>query len=112
MTLVDTSVWVDHFRRGNSALRGLLEEGGVTTHPMVLGELACGSLARRAETLRLLRRLPSIRQAPDNIVLQAIESFSLWGKGIGWIDAHLLVASQLSGVPLWTLDQRLARLAP
>jgi predicted nucleic acid-binding protein len=110
MTLVDTSVWVDHFRRGNAALRQLLEDGEVTLHPMVLGELACGNLARRAETLRLLRRLPSILQVPDDVVLQAIESLGLWGKGIGWIDGHLLVASRVSSVPLWTLDQRLARL--
>jgi predicted nucleic acid-binding protein len=110
MTLVDASVWIDHFRYGNLRLRVMLEEGVVATHPMIIGELACGNLARRTATLGLLARLPSIPQVPDGIVLQAIESRRLWGRGIGWIDAHLLAASLISGVPLWTLGGRLARL--
>ncbi len=77
---------------------------------MVLGELACGNLPRRVQTLRLLARLPRIPQAPDHLVLQSIDSQRLFGKGIGWIDAHLLTASLLSSVPLWTLDLRLAKL--
>jgi hypothetical protein len=111
MILVDTSVWIDHFRRGNIRLRELLEEGEVATHPMFLGELACGNLPRRAETLRLLHRLPDILQAPDHLVLRSIDSHRLFGKGIGWIDAHLFTASLLSAVPLWTFDRRLAKLA-
>jgi predicted nucleic acid-binding protein len=110
MILVDTSVWIDHFRNGNARLRELLEKGEVVTHPMVLGELACGNLQKRAETLRLLGRLPRIPQAPDHLVLQSIESRRLFGKGIGWIDAHVLAASLLSSVPLWTLDRRLTEL--
>jgi len=108
--LVDTSVWIDHFRHGNERLRQLLEAGEVATHPMVLGELACGNLVRRAEILRLLERLPGIPLAPDRVVMQSIESRRLWGKGIGWIDAHLLTASLLKQVPLWTLDRRLGKL--
>ena len=111
MILVDTSVWIDHFRRGNIRLRDLLKEGEVATHPMVLGELACGNLPRRAETLRLLGRLPDIPQARDHLVLRSIDFHRLFGKGIGWIDAHLFTASLLSAVPLWTLDRRLAKLA-
>jgi predicted nucleic acid-binding protein len=107
--LVDTSVWVDHFRRGNARLKVLLGDGEAATHPMVLGELACGNLPRRRETLHLLESLPAIAQAPDRVVREAIESRRLWGKGIGWIDAHLVVASLISGVPLWTLDRRLGR---
>ena len=110
MVLVDTSVWIHHFRSGNARLRELLREGEVATHPMVLGELACGNLLRRAETLRLLNRLPRIPQAADHLVLQSIDSRRLFGKGIGWIDAHLLTACLLSSVPLWTLDRRLAEL--
>lgn len=110
MILVDTSVWIDHFRHGNERLRQLLEAGEVATHPMVLGELACGNLVRRAEILRLLERLPGIPLAPDRVVMQSIESRRLWGKGIGWIDAHLLTASLLKQVPLWTLDRRLGKL--
>jgi hypothetical protein len=111
MILVDTSVWIDHFRHGNERLRLLLDEGQAATHPMVLGELACGNLPRRAEILNLLARLPGIPPAPDRLVRESIESRRLFGKGIGWIDAHLLTASLLSVVPLWTLDRRLARLA-
>jgi len=110
MILVDTSVWIHHFRHGDARLRELLQEGEVATHPMVLGELACGNLVKRVETLRLLNHLPRIPQAPDHLVLHSIESQRLFGKGIGWIDAHLLTASLLSSVPVWTLDQRLAGL--
>ena len=110
MTLVDTSVWIDHFRNGSPRLRELLEEGEVATHPMVLGELACGNLPRRVHTLRLLARLPRIPQAPDHLVLESIESRRLFGEGIGWIDAHLLTAALLSSATLWTLDRRLAKL--
>jgi len=110
MTLVDTSIWIDHFRKGNARLRELLEDGEVAIHPMVLGELACGNLPKRAETLRLLSHLPRIPQAPDHLVLRSIDSHHLFGKGIGWIDAHLITASLLSLVPLWTLDHRLGKL--
>ena len=111
MILVDTSVWIHHFRSGNTRLRELLQGGEVATHPMVLGELACGNLVKRAETLRLLGHLPRVPQAPDHLVLQSIESRRIFGKGVGWIDAHLLTASLLSSVPLWTLDRRLAGIA-
>ena len=110
MILADTSVWIEHFRRGSPRLRELLEAGEVATHPMILGELACGNLARRAETLRLLESLPAIPQLPDAIVLEAITVRRLWAKGVGWIDAHLLAAALVSGTPVWTLDQRLAKL--
>ena len=110
MILVDTSVWIHHFRNGSARLRELLQEGEVATHPMVLGELDCGNLVKRVETLRLLNRLPRIPQAPDQLVLESIESRRLFGKGVGWIDAHLLTASLLSSVPLWTLDRRLSGL--
>ena len=88
----------------------LLEDGEVATHPMVLGELACDNLARRRQTLQLLESLPAIPQATDRIVRETIETRRLWGKGICWIDAHLVVASLISGVHLWTLDRRLARI--
>jgi len=110
MVLVDTSVWIHHFRSGNARLRELLQAVEMATHPMVLGELACGNLTKRAETLRLLNRLPRIPQAPDHLVLQSIESRRLLGKGVGWMDAHLLTASLISSVPIWTLDLRLAGL--
>jgi predicted nucleic acid-binding protein len=111
LTLVDTSVWVDHFRRDNSRLRKLLEDGEVCTHPMILGELACGHLPQRTRTLALLAILPSVPQLADDLVMHAIEMRGLWGQGIGWVDAHLLCAALISRFPLWTLDRSLARLA-
>jgi predicted nucleic acid-binding protein len=108
--LADTSVWVEHFRHGSPRLRELLEAGEVAMHPMVLGELACGNLARRGDTLHRLAHLPVIAQLPDRVVLEAIEIRRLWAKGIGWIDAHLLAACLVSGTQLWTMDQRLAKL--
>lgn len=110
MILADTSVWVEHFRHDSPRLRELLEAGEVVMHPMVLGELACGNLAHRPRTLRRLRHLPALPQLPDSVVLEAIEVRRLWGKGIGWIDAHLVAAALVSGASLWTLDQRLAKL--
>ncbi|MEQ1949637.1 MAG: PIN domain-containing protein [Bryobacteraceae bacterium] len=111
ITLVDTSVWVDHFRHGNAKLRELLQNGEAATHPMILGELACGNLARREETLHLLRRLPQVSPVPDSAVLELIELRRLWGKGTGWIDAHLVAAAVSARVALFTLDRRLAGIA-
>ena len=110
MTLVDTSVWVDHFRRGNAQLRQLLQDGDVATHPYVIGELACGSLPNRATTLYMLGNLPRVAVLSDELVLRAIDQRKLWGKGVGWVDVQLLTAALAAGVPLWTLDKRLGKI--
>lgn len=111
MTLVDTSVWVDHLRRGNAKLRSLLEEGAALVHPFVVGELACGNLKNRAEILQLLALLPEARVADHAEVLSLVERRRLHGLGIGWLDAHLLASAILSAAPLWTLDRRLGDVA-
>ncbi len=111
MTLVDTSVWIDHFGSANPRLAALLEAGDVVTHPFVIGELACGNLRNRAEVFALLGALPKAATASDQEVRACIESRRLWGRGIGWVDAHLLASALLSGCALWTLDARLGRLA-
>ncbi|MEO8096854.1 MAG: type II toxin-antitoxin system VapC family toxin [Acidobacteriota bacterium] len=111
MILVDTSVWIEHFRHGHPDLVRLLENGDVATHPMVLGELACGQLPKRASTLHLLGCLPRIAAATDETVFSAIERRGWFGVGIGWIDAHLLTAALLSGTALWTRDERLRKVA-
>ena len=112
MILVDTSVWVDHLRSGNARLASLLEDTQVTTHPFVIGELACGNLANRAGILSLLQKLPQVPAATDTEVLYFIEQQQLMGRGIGYVDAHLLAATALAGRSgLWTLDRRLAALA-
>ncbi|MBF5057022.1 PilT protein-like protein [Alcanivorax sp. 521-1] len=112
MVLVDTSVWVDHLRVGDAGLVRLLEDHRVRMHPFVVGELACGNLARRDQVLELLRGLPGVPVADQDEVLFLIERHGLMGRGIGFVDAHLLAATRLSGATtLWTRDRRLAEAA-
>ncbi len=109
--LVDTSVWVDHLRRRNAALVEQLEAVQVWIHPFVVGELACGNLANRDELLTLLATLPQAPIADHEEVLAFVEARRLMGRGLGWIDMHLLASATLEGLPLWTLDRRLAAAA-
>ncbi|PYV15622.1 MAG: VapC toxin family PIN domain ribonuclease [Acidobacteria bacterium] len=111
MILADTSVWVDHFRNGNRHLARSLVESRVLIHRWVISEIACGNLRHRSEVLGSMQKLPSATVADDNEVLDLIENRHLWGKGIGWVDAHLLASALLSGCRLWTLDRRLAKAA-
>lgn len=111
MILVDTSVWIEHLRRGHPTLADMLGESQVVVHPLVVGELACGRLAQRREILALLSELPQADVADHHEVLTFIERHRLMGIGIGWIDAHLLASAALSRLPLWTLDGRLKRVA-
>lgn len=109
--LVDTSVWVDHLRRGNAALAAVLEEARVWTHAFVIGELACGNLAQRAKVLGLLAALPQTPLAAHQEALALVDSHGLMGRGLGWIDVHLLASARLAKLPFWTLDKRLAAVA-
>jgi len=111
MILVDTSIWIDHFRKGNDALSLLLEQDLVLMHPFIIGELACGSMVNRHEILGLLGTLPAAVAAGHNEVLQFVEMKHLYGMGIGWIDVHLLASARLLHAPLWTSDARLKRAA-
>ncbi len=112
MILVDTTVWVNHLRAGDSRLTGLLDGGRVITHPFVIGEIALGHLKPRGEILRLLANLPTAIGATDGEVLEFIDTHKLFGSGIGYIDAHLLAAVKLSaGAALWTRDKRLHSMA-
>ena len=108
MILVDTSVWVDHLRSGDAQLVDLLERGAVLMHPFVVGEIACGSLSDRSSTLELLEDLPAAVVAEGEEVLAFIERHVLHGKGIGYVDVHLLASVVLTeGASLWTRDKRL-----
>jgi hypothetical protein len=107
MVLVDTSVWVAHLRQGNIGLEALLNEGRVVCHPFIVGELACGNLKHRSEILVHLQALPQANPAEHEEVMQFIEHYRLMGKGLGYIDMHLLASALLTKVPLWTLDQKL-----
>ncbi len=112
MVLVDTSVWIDFLQRDNRSMQKLLEASGVLVHPLVIGELACGNLANRTQILIDLQRLPQAPVATDDEALRFIEGRQLMGKGIGYIEVHLLASVQLAGgASLWTQDRRLAELA-
>ena len=105
MILVDTSVWVDHLRSPEPDMIEQLNANNVMVHPFVIGELACGMLPDRAEVLRRLSMLPQIEQAAQDDVLSTIESMGLMGRGIGFIDAHL-ICSVVGSKRRFTLDQR------
>jgi predicted nucleic acid-binding protein len=107
MVLVDTSVWVEHLRSGNIGLENLLNEGHVVCHIFIVGELACGNLSNRSEILSLLEALPLANHAEHEEMMHLIENYSLMGKGLGYIDMHLLVSAALTKVPIWTLDRKL-----
>lgn len=108
MILVDTSVWVDHLREGDARLAAALDKGTVCTHPFVLGELACRNLRNRREVLDHLARLPVLPVATHAEALALIERRALMGRGIGYVDVHLLGSVLLDGTArLWTRDRRL-----
>jgi predicted nucleic acid-binding protein len=111
MVLVDTSVWIDHLSRSNSRLARLLDEGRVMCHPFVIGELACGDLRNRQEILGLLVALPQAPVADHDEALRLIERHSLFGRGLGWVDVHLLSSTLLAASALWTLDKSLNQAA-
>jgi predicted nucleic acid-binding protein len=111
MVLVDTSVWVSHLRDGNIELANLLNDGSVLCHPLIVGELACGNLKDRTVILSFLRLLPMSIEAEHEEVLSFIENHHLMGKGMGYVDVHLIASALLMGVPIWTLDKKLAQAA-
>jgi len=107
MVLVDTSVWINHFRSSDRHLEKLLIDGAVVCHIHIIGELACGNITNRKEIISLLQALPQVPFIEFDEYLYFIEQNQLFGKGIGFVDIHLLASAQLSQVPLWTADKRL-----
>lgn len=107
MVLADTSVWISHLHRPDPRLGALLNGRQVVCHPLVLGELACGSIGSRDEILTLLGRLPGPRIASHEEVLEFIERKRLWGVGLSYVDVHLLASALLSNIELWTADKHL-----
>jgi predicted nucleic acid-binding protein len=106
--LVDTSVWVDHLRLNDDVLARLLETGEVLTHSFVIGELALGDLRQRKVITHALSKLPRAIAATDDEVLHFIDRHGLFGRGVGYVDAHLLAAARLTaGASVWTKDRRL-----
>ena len=111
MILVDTSVWIEHLRLGEHRLGSLLYDEQVLCHPFIVGELACGTLRERREILALLRALPTLGLVDNEEVLNLLERRRLFGRGLGWVDAHLLASVLLADSTLWTLDKPLKRAA-
>ena len=108
MILVDTSIWIDHLHRSEAALSALLNTSQVCTHPMIIGELALGSLRDRKTIVGLLSDLPNTSLATHAEVRSLVEAHNLHGVGLSLVDAHLLAALRLSpGDRLWTRERRL-----
>ena len=107
MVIVDTSIWVAHFRQGSRKLENLLMDGEVVCHPFIIGELACGNLKNRNEIISLLQSLPMGATIEFEEILFFIERNHLMGIGIGFVDVYLLASAQLTGAALWTADKRL-----
>ena len=111
MVLVDTSVWFNHFRRGEQHLEQLLLDAAVACHSFIIGELACGNIGNRAEILNLLQSLPLAPAINFDEYLYFVEHNQLYGIGIGFVDLHLLASAKLAGVPLWTNNKKLQHAA-
>jgi predicted nucleic acid-binding protein len=108
MILVDTSIWIDHFRAAEPQLIARLDRNEVLTHPFVIGEIALGSVARRPEVLRYLNHLPSCTTATHDEVMIFLDRHKLANTGIGYVDASLLASTALtSGAVLWARDKSL-----
>lgn len=111
MILVDTSVWIDHFRAENRLLSRLLLQGAVVIHEFIIGELAIGNFKNRIEILSLLDSIPKLSKLTHDEFLYFLEQNSFYSKGVGFVDIHLLGSTKLAGVKIWTLDKRLLKLA-
>lgn len=111
MVLVDTSIWIDHFRGIERRLSVLLQAGRVLSHGAVIGELACGQLRQRTKIIPWLRLLTRSQAASESEALQLIEDKRLFARGLGWVDVQLLASALVTGCSLWTSDAALRRSA-
>ncbi len=111
MILVDTSIWIDHLRLAKGPLTSLLQTDLVCTHACIIGELACGNLDNRQELLQMLQALPRLAAATDDEVLYFIGRHKIMGRGIGYIDTHLLAATAIHSALILTRDKRLQGIA-
>ena len=111
MILVDSSMWIDHFRRAHPGLVEALSQMRVVSHPFILGELACGHLPARPRVMPLLAKLPSVPPVSNQEAMAFIGAHGLAGAGLGWVDVHLLAAARLARVHVWTRDKALSRAA-
>ena len=107
MVIVDTPIWINHLRKGDRHLEKLLLDAEVICHEFVFGELACGNLKNRTEILALLQSLPHSPTVDPKEFLYFIEKHQFMGRGLGFVDVHLLASAQLSRLPIWTADNNL-----
>jgi predicted nucleic acid-binding protein len=107
LILVDTSVWIDHLKKSNPLLCQFLAEDLVVVHPFVIGELATGMIKNRSMLLGLLRNLPQSPVIKESEYYSFIEQYVLFGKGVGFVDIHILASAIKHGLSLWSLDKRL-----
>jgi predicted nucleic acid-binding protein len=110
--LADTSVWIDYLRAGGARMAERLDAGEIATHPFVIGEISLGSLRHRATIMDDLAQLPRVKAATDEEVASFVEMHTIYGRGVGWVDVHLLAAVRLTpGCTLWTRDRSLGAVA-
>jgi hypothetical protein len=107
MILIDTSIWIDHFRVRIDHLLHLAQQDELCIHPFVIGELASGRLGNRKQTLADLHEIPRVLVAQENEVLLLIETYKLMGRGLGYVDLHLIASAKLNQVKIWTRDKRM-----
>jgi predicted nucleic acid-binding protein len=111
MVLIDTSVWIDHLRNGDSGVSTLLETGDAVCHPFIVGEIACGNLTSRREILHRLSLLRTATLVRHSEVLAFIEAHRISGLGLGFIDMHLLASANLDGLKVWSRDKAMRKAA-
>ncbi len=111
MVLVDTNIWINDLRKSDPALVGLLNHGSVVCHSFIIGELACGNLKNREEILGLFQSLPSTIVVEENEFMEFVETRKLMGRGLAFVDIHVLASAVVSGAVLWTGDKQLAQAA-
>ncbi len=110
--LIDSSVWIDHFEIKDISVTDLLKLPNICCHPYIVGEVAIGNLGNRNEVLETMKGLPTVEVARQDFVLKFVRQRKLYGKGIGFVDCHLLASTQITpNTLLWTSDKRLKRMA-
>jgi predicted nucleic acid-binding protein len=111
MYLVDTSVWIDHLNKSEPLLVSLLNDNVVCTHPFIIGEIALGNLRQREIVIGYLQGIPQARVGSDFEVMHFISKRMLYGKGIGYVDAHLVTSALLmDNIYIWTRDKKLLKI--
>lgn len=106
--LVDTSVWIDLIGQGKDVIHRVISEPNACCHPFVIGEFAVGNLGNRHKIIKLLKKMYKARVIAEDEVLNLVRNKKLYGRGIGYIDCHLLASAYfVPGTSIWTLDKRL-----